>query len=208
MDCGGIQSCFWRQHRGFKLEIRLRFLCLKTWELRPIPILQLPFPLRYLPCSSSNLRLSRRCSHHGRIGRKIRFSSLMLFIVLFSLFIHAPLAHWTWHPWRLSAQMGRFRFCRGNCCYISASPLWAAQYFWWRKDGEESNPTNVPYILLGTGLLWFGWFGFNGGSALAANEVAVTAFINTNLASATAMLTSMLTDGEHAGKNVRQRELL
>jgi len=64
-----------------------------------------------------------------------------------------------------------------------------------RKGKTENEPTNIPYILLGTGLLWFGWFGFNAGSALAADGVATTAFVNTNIASATAMLTWLLGDG-------------
>lgn len=138
----------------------------------------------------------------GGLAERIRFSSLMLFIVLFSLFIYAPLAHWTWHPEGFLHKWGVLDFAGGTVVHISAgfAALSGAIFLGRRKDGEESNPTNVPYILLGTGLLWFGWFGFNGGSALAANEVAVTAFINTNLASATAMLTWMLTDGARGKK--------
>ena len=138
----------------------------------------------------------------GGLAERIRFSSLMLFIVLFSIFIYAPLAHWTWHPEGFLHKWGVLDFAGGTVVHISAgfAALSGAIFLGRRKDGEESNPTNIPYILLGTGLLWFGWFGFNAGSALAANEVAVTAFINTNLASATAMLTWMLTDGARGKK--------
>jgi Amt family ammonium transporter len=138
----------------------------------------------------------------GGLAERIRFSSLMLFIVLFSIFIYAPLAHWTWHPDGFLHKWGVLDFAGGTVVHISAgfAALSGAIFLGRRKDGEESNPTNIPYILLGTGLLWFGWFGFNAGSALAANEVAVTAFINTNLASATAMLTWMLTDGARGKK--------
>lgn len=138
----------------------------------------------------------------GGLAERIRFSSLMLFIVLFSIFIYAPLAHWTWHPDGFLHRWGVLDFAGGTVVHISAgfAALSGAIFLGRRKDGEESNPTNIPYILLGTGLLWFGWFGFNAGSALAANEVAVTAFINTNLASATAMLTWMLTDGARGKK--------
>ena len=138
----------------------------------------------------------------GGLAERIRFSSLMLFIVLFSIFIYAPLAHWTWHPDGFLHKWGVLDFAGGTVVHISAgfAALSGAIFLGRRKDGEESNPTNIPYMLLGTGLLWFGWFGFNAGSALAANEVAVTAFINTNLASATAMLTWMLTDGARGKK--------
>ncbi len=138
----------------------------------------------------------------GGIAERIRFSSLMLFIILFTLFIYAPLAHWTWHPDGFLRKWGVLDFAGGTVVHISAgfAALSGAMFLGKRNDAGEGNPTNIPYILLGTGLLWFGWFGFNAGSALAANGLAVSAFINTNIASATAMLTWILTDGARGKK--------
>jgi len=97
---------------------------------------------------------------------------------------------------------GVLDFAGGTVVHISAgfAALSGAIFLGKRKDGGDSNPTNIPYILLGAGLLWFGWFGFNAGSALAANEVAVSAFLNTNLASATAMVAWLLMDGARGKK--------
>lgn len=133
----------------------------------------------------------------GGLAERVRFSSLMLFIVLFSLFIYAPLAHWTWHPEGFLRNWGVLDFAGGTVVHISAgfAALSGAIFMGRRKGVVETQPTNIPYILLGTGLLWFGWFGFNGGSALAADGMATTAFVNTNIASATAMLTWLLSDG-------------
>ena len=133
----------------------------------------------------------------GGLAERVRFSSLMLFICLFTLFIYAPLAHWTWHPDGFLRQWGVLDFAGGTVVHISAgfAALSGAIFMGKRNGVTETQPTNIPYILLGTGLLWFGWFGFNAGSALAADGVATTAFVNTNIASATAMLTWLLSDG-------------
>ncbi len=133
----------------------------------------------------------------GGLAERVRFTSLMLFIILFSLFIYAPLAHWTWHPDGFLRKWGVLDFAGGTVVHISAgfAALAGAIFLGKRKNVKETKPTNIPYILLGTGLLWFGWFGFNAGSALAADGLATTAFVNTNIASATAMITWLLTDG-------------
>lgn len=133
----------------------------------------------------------------GGLAERVRFTSLLLFICLFSLFIYAPLAHWTWHPEGFLRKWGVLDFAGGTVVHISAgfAALSGAIFLGRRKGITENEPTNIPYILLGTGLLWFGWFGFNAGSALAADGLATTAFVNTNIASATAMLTWLLSDG-------------
>ncbi len=126
----------------------------------------------------------------GSFAGRVRFRSYIFFMVLFSLFIYCPLAHMTWHPDGLFRNWGVLDFAGGTVVHMSAgfAALAGTLYLGKRKkQGEEY--TNVPYIILGTGLLWFGWFGFNAGSALGANEDAVIAFTNTNLASATAMVT-------------------
>jgi Amt family ammonium transporter len=134
----------------------------------------------------------------GGLAERVRFTSLMMFLILFSLFIYAPLAHWTWHPEGFLRKWGILDFAGGTVVHISAgfAALSGAIFLGKRKGvNGDARPTNIPYILLGTGLLWFGWFGFNAGSSLAADDLAVRAFVNTNISSATAMLTWLLADG-------------
>lgn len=126
----------------------------------------------------------------GSLAGRIRFRSYILFMVLFSIFIYAPLAHMTWHPDGLFRKWGVLDFAGGTVVHMSAgfAALAGALFLGPRKNPVQT-PANVPYVILGTGLLWFGWFGFNAGSALGANADAVVAFANTNIASATAMIT-------------------
>ena len=126
----------------------------------------------------------------GSFAGRVRFRSYILFMVLFSLLIYSPLAHMTWHPDGLFRNWGILDFAGGTVVHMSAgfAALAGAMFLGKRKEVALS-PANVPYVILGTGLLWFGWFGFNAGSALGANPDAVIAFANTNIASATAMIT-------------------
>ena len=129
----------------------------------------------------------------GAFAERVRFSSYLLFMILFSLFIYAPLAHMTWHPQGWLRQMGVLDFAGGTVVHMSAglAALAGALVLGRRQShiaNEPHEPANIPYVLLGTGMLWFGWFGFNAGSALAANDTAVLAFATTNTASAAAML--------------------
>lgn len=135
----------------------------------------------------------------GSFAERIKFSSYLLFICLFTLLIYAPLAHWTWHPDGFLRKLGVLDFAGGTVVHMSAgfAALAAAIMLGHRKsrsEGASSAPANIPYIILGTGLLWFGWFGFNAGSALAANTTAALAFATTNFASAAAMLTWVFFD--------------
>jgi ammonium transporter, Amt family len=135
----------------------------------------------------------------GALAERIKFSSLIVFVALFSLFIYAPLAHWTWHPQGFLRVWGVLDFAGGTVVHMSAgfAALAGALILGKRHvvlKKEPIHPANIPYVLLGTGMLWFGWFGFNAGSALAANESAVAAFLTTNTASAAAMLTWLLCD--------------
>lgn len=131
----------------------------------------------------------------GSFAERIRFRSYILFMVLFSLFIYSPLAHMTWHPDGLFRNWGVLDFAGGTVVHMSAgiAALAGAIYLGKRKERIEK-PANIPYVILGTGLLWFGWFGFNAGSALGANGDAVIAFANTNLASASSMITWIFLD--------------
>jgi len=141
----------------------------------------------------------------GSFAERVRFWSYLLFICLFTLFIYCPLAHWIWHPQGFLAKMGALDFAGGAVIHLSAgiAGLAGAIVLGRRKshvNGENHFPVNIPYVLLGTGLLWFGWFGFNAGSALGASSQALTAFLNTNMASASAMLAWILFDAAKGRK--------
>jgi len=134
----------------------------------------------------------------GSFAERVRFSSYLLFICLFSIFIYSPIAHWTWHPAGFLRQWGVLDFAGGTVVHMSAgfAALAGALVLGRRKDysREPHAPANIPFVILGTGMLWFGWFGFNAGSALAASELATSAFLTTNTASASAMLAWILFD--------------
>ncbi|WP_340110817.1 ammonium transporter [Maribellus mangrovi] len=139
----------------------------------------------------------------GSFAGRVRFRAYMLFMVLFIIFIYAPLAHWTWHPNGFLRNWGVLDFAGGTVVHMSAgfAALAGAMFLGRRKDAnKEFKPANIPYILLGAGMLWFGWFGFNAGSALAADAVAASALVNTNTASAAAMLTWIFYDAAQGKK--------
>lgn len=139
----------------------------------------------------------------GTFAERIRFKSYIIFLVLFSLLIYAPLAHMTWHPNGFLAGLGVLDFAGGTVVHMSAgfAALVAAVYL--RNKSETKAPiapANIPFVLLGTGLLWFGWFGFNAGSAMGAGPLAASAFATTNTASAAAGLCWVLMDAVRGKK--------
>ena len=155
----------------------------------------------------------------GACAERIRFKSLLIFMVLWSTFIYVPIAHWVWNPDGWLRGLGAIDFAGGIVVHISAglSALAAALVIGRRKgcaipwkshmkaldqkdSATEFKPTNIPYVLLGAALLWFGWFGFNAGSALAANDLAVSALVTTNLAAAASAVSWMIADWLRKGK--------
>jgi Amt family ammonium transporter len=135
----------------------------------------------------------------GAVAERIRFTSYVLFIALFSLLVYAPIAHWTWNPEGFLNKMGVLDFAGGTVVHISAgcAALAGAMVLKRRRvhiEQREIPPANIPYVLIGTGLLWFGWFGFNAGSSLSANQLSVSAFATTNTAAAAAGLSWMFFD--------------
>jgi Amt family ammonium transporter len=129
----------------------------------------------------------------GSFAERVRFWAVVTFTVLFSVFIYCPLAHATWHPDGFLHKWGVLDFAGGTVVHTSAgmAALAGAIVLGRRKlldSGGEHVPANIPFVILGTGMLWFGWFGFNAGSALAASEQAALAFATTNTASAAAAL--------------------
>jgi Amt family ammonium transporter len=135
----------------------------------------------------------------GSMAERINFRSYVLFMILFSLLVYSPLAHMTWHADGLLFKMGVLDFAGGTVVHMSAgwAALAGAIYLKRRKsllEDHVSPPANIPFVLLGTGLLWFGWFGFNAGSALSASPLAVSAFAATNTAAGAAGLGWVLFD--------------
>lgn len=128
----------------------------------------------------------------GAIADRIKFSAWVVFAILWSTFIYSPVCHWVWSPEGFLFKKGALDFAGGTVVHIisGVSALTASLYLGRRKGHGEENmlPHNMTYVLLGTGLLWFGWFGFNAGSALGANGLAATAFLNTNTAAAAAAM--------------------
>ncbi|MEW6542028.1 MAG: ammonium transporter [Nitrospirota bacterium] len=139
----------------------------------------------------------------GAFAERVRFSALLLFTVLWSIFIYSPLAHWLWGGGWLG-KMGAVDFAGGAVVHTSsgaaalACALVVGKRRGWRTDYMP--PHNLPLVMLGTGILWFGWFGFNGGSARGANAAAVGAVVSTHLAAAAAVLSWMTVEWMHRGK--------
>ena len=169
----------------------------KPWSLAPtIPLVLFAFfQLKFAIITPALIT--------GTFAERIRFKSYLIFLILFSLLIYAPLAHWTWHPDGFLFKMGVLDFAGGTVVHMSAgfAALAAAMYL--RNKSEKKvaiAPANIPFVLLGTGLLWFGWFGFNAGSALSAGPLAASAFATTNTASAAAGLCWVLFDAVRGKK--------
>lgn len=139
----------------------------------------------------------------GAVAERMKFSSLVIFMVLWSLLIYYPLAHMVWGG-GLLFQMGSVDFAGGDVVHISSgvSALVLSVILGKRKNLGKApyHPHNVPFVFLGAALLWFGWFGFNAGSALGANELAAHAFMTTNTAAASAMLSWVLIEVTKNGK--------
>ncbi len=136
----------------------------------------------------------------GSYVERMKFSAWVLFSILWLTFTYLPIAHWVWGNGFL-AQLGALDFAGGTVVHINAgvAGLVGAIMLGKRKD-PTYKPNNLPFVVIGAGLLWFGWFGFNAGSALAANGLAGAAFINTNTATAVATVAWMVTEWLHAKK--------
>jgi ammonium transporter, Amt family len=133
----------------------------------------------------------------GSIVQRVRFRTLVIFVLLWTTLVYDPIAHWIWGNGGWLQQMGVLDFAGGAVVHTSAgfAGLAAAMVIGKRRDfkqGEAIASHHVPFVLLGAGLLWFGWVGFNGGSALAASPIAVNAFVVTNTAGAAGALVWML----------------
>jgi Amt family ammonium transporter len=132
----------------------------------------------------------------GAVVERVKFRAILLFSVLWFILVYCPVAHWVWGSGGWLAKLGVLDFAGGTAVHINAgvSALALAMLLGPRRGygkGLSVSPHNVPYIVIGTGILWFGWFGFNGGSAVTSGGLAANAFVATNIAAAAAALTWM-----------------
>lgn len=133
----------------------------------------------------------------GAFADRVNFKSYLIFLVVWSILVYIPFAHWIWGGGFLQ-KMGVVDFAGGIVVHVSAGiAALATVFFVGSRHQKAHEPHNITYVALGTGLLWFGWFGFNGGSALAANGIAATAFVNTDISGSVAMVTWLIISWVH-----------
>jgi Amt family ammonium transporter len=133
----------------------------------------------------------------GAFAERMKFSAFAIFTSLWLLLVYSPLAHWVWAPGGWIRSLGALDFAGGTVVHISAGiAALAAALVIGKRNGVKhvTAPHNLPFTMLGAGLLWFGWFGFNAGSALGANGLAASAFVTTNVAAGAAMLSWAFVD--------------
>jgi len=160
-----------------------------TWKLAPtIPlVLFAMFQLKFAVITPALIT--------GAFAERIRFNSYVIFLCLFMIVIYAPLAHSTWHPDGFLFKLGVLDFAGGTVVHMSAGWAALASALYLKQRNEPSHsPARISYVLLGTGLLWFGWFGFNAGSALGSGPLAATALATTTTASAAAAMSWIFFD--------------
>jgi Amt family ammonium transporter len=160
-----------------------------TWKLAPtIPLLLFAmYQLKFAIITPALIT--------GAFAERIRFNSYIIFLCLFSIFIFSPLAHCTWHPDGILSKLGVLDFAGGTVVHMSAGWAALASALYFKRRNEVSHaPARITYVIIGTGLLWFGWFGFNAGSAFGANHLAVNALATSTTASAAAGLTWIFFD--------------
>ena len=140
----------------------------------------------------------------GAVVGRMKFKALFAFIALWSVIVYYPMAHMVWGEGGFLASIGSVDFAGGNVVHISSgvSALVLAIYLGRRKGYEQTSYRihNIPFVVLGASLLWFGWYGFNAGSALAADGLAAHAFMTTSISAAAALLSWMLIDTAKNGK--------
>jgi Amt family ammonium transporter len=160
-----------------------------TWKLAPtIPLLLFAmYQLKFAIITPALIT--------GAFAERIRFNSYIIFLVLFTIFIFSPLAHITWHPDGILSKLGVLDFAGGTVVHMSAGWAALASALYLKRRNEASHsPARITYVMIGTGLLWFGWFGFNAGSAFGANHLAVIALATSTTASAAGGLTWIFFD--------------
>lgn len=140
----------------------------------------------------------------GAFAERMRFGAFAAFVFLWATIVYDPLCHWVWGPGGWLSKLGVIDFAGGTVVHISSgiAGLVCALVLGKRKGYKTSSivPHNIPFVVLGAGLLWFGWFGFNAGSSLHADGLALSAFVVTNTAAAAALISWMIVEAIHRGK--------
>ena len=179
----------------------LRYFALRGVGFDPAPGQTIPFLAFFL--FQEMFAIITPALITGAFADRVNFKSYLLFLVAWSVLVYIPFTHWVWGGGFL-AKLGVVDFAGGIVVHMSAGFAALASVFVVGKrklqPGEKAGPHNVTYVALGTGLLWFGWFGFNGGSALAANGLASIAFVNTDIAGSLAMVTWLLISWVREGR--------
>ena len=139
----------------------------------------------------------------GAVVERVRVKAFVLFVAFWAIVVYAPVAHWVWAPGGWLHKLGALDFAGGTVVHINAGiAALAVVLVIGRRRGWPQSPMpphSLPLTLIGTGILWFGWFGFNAGSALGANALAVQALVNTHMAAAAAMLGWLVVERIHGG---------
>ena len=139
----------------------------------------------------------------GAFAERFKFTTYLVFLVVWVTVVYAPIAHWVWAGDGWLFEMGALDFAGGTVVHINAgvAAIAAAYLVGKRRNVDRGvEPHNVPFVVIGAAILWFGWFGFNAGSGLAADGLAVSAFLVTNTAAATAMVVWLILGNVHTGK--------
>ncbi len=181
----------------------LDWLGLKDVGLDPNPDYSETIPAQVFMAFQMTFAIITPALISGAVAERMRFPAYIAFIVLWATFIYDPVAHWVWGGGWIG-ELGALDFAGGTVVHIisGVSALVACLMLGKRKtrSSEPTLPHNIPMVVLGAALLWFGWFGFNGGSALGANGIAAAAFVTTNTAAAAAALGWMIVEWMHHGK--------
>ncbi len=190
----GFSLAFGESWHGF-IGNPITFFAFRNVGLSPNPSFSPTFPFLLFALFQLKFAIITPALITGSFAERVKFTSYLIFICLFSLLIYCPLAHWTWHPDGFLRKWGVLDFAGGTVVHMSAGfAALAGAFILGKREQKYHQPANIPFIILGTAMLWFGWFGFNAGSALSANGQAVQAFATTNFASASAMITWVLFD--------------
>jgi len=200
----GFSLCFGDSFHGL-IGNPMTFFMFRNVNLNTNAVLAPTIPLLLFALFQLKFAIITPALITGSFAERVKFNAYLLFICLFSIFIYCPLAHWTWHPDGFLRKLGVLDFAGGTVVHMSAGyAALAGAIILGRRTSAGSNvhqePANIPYVILGTGMLWFGWFGFNAGSSLAANATAVLAFATTMVASASAMLAWIFFDAVRGKK--------
>ncbi len=198
----GFSLCFGESYHGI-IGNPLTFFMFKGVGLKPNETFSSTIPFMLFAMFQLKFAIITPALITGSFAQRVKFSGYLIFITLFFIFIYAPVCHMTWHPDGILYKYGILDFAGGTVVHMTAgfAALAGALFLGPRSQSERTHEyANVPYVIIGTGLLWFGWFGFNAGSALGVNAKGVNAFATTNTAAAAAMISWVLMDAMRGHK--------